>query len=244
MKRLIVTTAGVWLALATCQAQTSASGWTEAFNMRSEKLRTHYVEEPVLVSAIEAPILKGINEWASFCADLLGGQVTEVVSLGRVAASPTVDYEILKMRATTGGYAQLVVWKETGDKKQREVEVLARYGSSSAGVAAEIDEARQRWIELCNSHQPAALVSAMYTAKAMYYNHRPLEQGTESITREYAYMANPKYSLQLTPLISEVIHDRLVFEIGQCSGSYGGKYVLVWLKNEEGQWQVAFDTNI
>ena len=56
-------------------------------------------------------------------------------------------------------------------------------------------------------------------------------------------MNNPKYSLNLTPIVLELVNERIAIEIGQCSGSYNGKYVLVWEKTKDGQWKVLFDAN-
>jgi ketosteroid isomerase-like protein len=40
------------------------------------------------------------------------------------------------------------------------------------------------------------------------------------------------------------VNDNLVYEIGQCKGTYKGKYILVWKKESDGVWRVFIDSNI
>ncbi|MEM6697813.1 MAG: hypothetical protein AAF599_05420, partial [Bacteroidota bacterium] len=88
------------------------------------------------------------------------------------------------------------------------------------------------------------LVEQLYTDNAIYYNHKPVVVGTERITAEYSYMNNPDYSLKLVPLTVEPANKNIVFEIGQCSGSYNGKYVLIWKKVADGVWKILLDSNV
>ena len=57
-------------------------------------------------------------------------------------------------------------------------------------------------------------------------------------------MNNKNYRLKLEPLIVKPVSKNLVFEIGQCSGSYDGKYILVWGKDVDGMWKIIIDSNI
>lgn len=107
-----------------------------------------------------------------------------------------------------------------------------------------IDERRAEWIKYCNLHNARNLVENLYSEKAIYFNHKPLIVGREAIIEDYRYMNNPTYNLHLAPLHLHVISDQIIFEIGQCSGSYNGKYVLVWEKEADGQWWIAMDSNI
>ncbi|CAD5250480.1 MULTISPECIES: DUF4440 domain-containing protein [unclassified Imperialibacter] len=164
-------------------------------------------------------------------------------SLGITSASPWVDYEVVGFQADEQEYVQLIIWNQKSGKQLRELEVLAK-ADPNAPEAATLDTARAEWIRLCNLHEPKKLVEEMYTPDAMYYNHKPMVTGTDAITKEYWYMSNSSYELSLTPLIVQVVSGDLAFEIGQCSGSYNGKYVLVWTKSQENGWQVALDSNI
>ncbi len=107
-----------------------------------------------------------------------------------------------------------------------------------------IDQRRADWIEYCNSHDAEGLVQNLYTENAVYYNHRPVIIGHEALSQVYQYMNNPRYSLNLIPLHVEVVSESIVFEIGQCEGSYNGKYMLVWQKGDDGIWRILMDSNI
>ena len=107
-----------------------------------------------------------------------------------------------------------------------------------------IKERRKEWIMLCNKHNAQGLVEELYSSDAIYYNHKPVIRGHASIIADYAYMNNPEYSLHLEPLTIVPVNDHMVFEIGQCSGSYKGKYILVWKKEKDGEWRIFMDSNI
>lgn len=118
-------------------------------------------------------------------------------------------------------------------------------GGASVGKAdtAEINKRRKEWMELCNAHNASTLVNEMYAKEALYYNHKPLIRGREALAKEYSYMNREKYHLRLNPQTVTPVNEKLVFEIGQCSGSYRGKYIIIWGK-EKGSWNILFDSNI
>ena len=84
----------------------------------------------------------------------------------------------------------------------------------------------------------------MYSENTLYYNHKPLVVGRELLIEEYSYMNRENYQLTLNPIVVDQVNDKLVFEIGQCKGSYGGKYIIIWRKEESGKWEVFIDSNI
>jgi ketosteroid isomerase-like protein len=57
-------------------------------------------------------------------------------------------------------------------------------------------------------------------------------------------MSNESYQLTLNPITIETVNPETVFEIGQCEGSYNGKYILIWKKQTDGQWRIWVDSNI
>ena len=106
-----------------------------------------------------------------------------------------------------------------------------------------IEAARKKWMELCNAHDPTQLVAQVYMEDAFYFNHKPPIRGTQAITEEYQYMASPDYNLTLMPLYLMPVQADLAYEIGQCVGSYGGKYAIIWKKVASGEWKVLLDSN-
>ena len=126
----------------------------------------------------------------------------------------------------------------------RELEFTAKNDTAALNFNEGIAERRALWIRLCNEHNAEKLVTQLYSENALYFNHKPLVKGTDDLVKEYGYMNYPDYSLTLDPLAVETVADDLIFEIGQCSGSYQGKYILIWKKEPDGIWRIFFDSNV
>lgn len=155
------------------------------------------------------------------------------------------QYEIGKFSTTDGQtFHHLLIWNLSGEKPRREFEFVGSKEIVSSSVLVEIDQRRAEWIKLCNEHNAANLVEELYRKDAIYYNHKPIIRGREAIIADYQYMNQPKYNLLLTPILLQAVNETLAFEIGQCSGSYGGKYILVWQKNVDGKWYISMDANL
>lgn len=156
----------------------------------------------------------------------------------------SIIYEISGFRTTDQHqYRRLIIWNTKTGSRKKELEYIAPSQAYST-IDPLIDVQRQAWMKLCNQHQVNQLVSQLYAPRAIYYNHKPIIQGTEDIIREYQYMNSPGYHLTLTPLFTLRVNDAEVFEIGQGSGSYAGKYILIWQKTTDGPWKVILDSNI
>ncbi|MDW3194497.1 MAG: hypothetical protein R8G66_19120 [Cytophagales bacterium] len=139
------------------------------------------------------------------------------------------------------GYVQVLAVSD--QEKQLELEFFSRQLDFTPALV-EIDRRREEWIQLCNAHNAAALINELYSENTMYYNHKPLVVGRPGLIQDYQYMNRESYSLMLTPLKTEQVNENIVLEVGQCSGSYGGKYIIVWKKSDEGKWEVFLDSNI
>ncbi len=165
-----------------------------------------------------------------------------VETLFRVAANKQFQYEIGAFISEGEPYKQVII-TDTENANTRVFEFIARAGADKDFSAA-IDRRRAQWIALCNQHNAQNLINTLYAENTIYYNHRPVVKTREALIPVYQYMNNPQYSLQLSPLHVEHVNDTMVFEIGQCSGSYNGKYILIWEKAEDGEWYVKIDSNI
>ena len=147
--------------------------------------------------------------------------------LGRFSDKGKTDYHFLIIRDGT-------------DKRLLEL-IVPKRGFTSA--EEEIATRRKEWMKFCNAHQVEELVNNLYTDNTLYYNYKPMTEGPKNVISTYAYMNREQYSLQLNPICVEQFRDDLVFEIGQCSGSYNGQYVLVWQKQKTGEWRILLDAN-
>lgn len=167
-------------------------------------------------------------------------------SLYSVPASgdSTIQYEIgTAKNKLNESYTILSIWKKDQSIKKSELIFVGKSNPSQVPLN-ELKNRRDEWMKLCNQHRVSSLVEELYTPDALYFNHKPLIKGTADITKEYDYMNKPNYHLDLAPLHIETVTDSLIFEIGQGSGSYGGKYILIWKKNTQGKWMVYMDSNI
>ena len=218
--------------------------WQQKVNSGAENLGQLYTENAIKVHT-DGKLSEGRGKISKYYKDNPHQieSITTVKSIIAVLDSTTV-YEIGRFAtADQKELAHLILWREENGKLLREVELVAPL-EETGHFKSEIDQRRTEWMTLCNAHNAKDLVANIYSENALYYNHRPMIVGQEAIVTEYGYMNNPNYRLNLTPIIFKTINESLVFEIGQCSGSYPGNYVLVWQKNESGDWRIFFDSNI
>ena len=156
-----------------------------------------------------------------------------------------IYYEIGGFETDQESFKHLIIWRKQDSVRYRELELISRADSSDLSeILPMIDEKRDQWMKYCNAHLVDSLAHKVYDSLTLYYNHKPMVVGREDLIREYQYMANPNYNLQLTPYIVEPVNENIVFEIGQCSGSYGGMYTIVWRRQPDGDWLVLLDSNI
>ncbi len=169
--------------------------------------------------------------------------VRDVKTIKRIKAHAKYDYEIGSFRNKGGDLMKhVVIWDTSQDQDIRELEFLAETDNTEVDLK-QIDMARDNWIRLCNANNAKNLINTVYTKNTLYYNHRPMIVGRKNLIPVYSYMNSPNYNLKLEPIIVEAVSETIVYEIGQCVGSYPGKYILIWQKTDEG-WQILFDSNI
>lgn len=155
------------------------------------------------------------------------------------------QYEIGRFYTQRGQmYQHLLIWGLQREVPLRALEMIVKGENVDSAILEQINQRRTEWIELCNQHNASNLVEQLYSEDAIYYNHKPIIRGHELITADYQYMNRPQYELLLTPIIIAPVNEQLVYEIGQCSGSYGGKYILIWEKEVNGKWYISMDANL
>mgnify|MGYP000433101995 FL=1 len=223
----------------------SLSAWAQLIRGALTDYTAVYVEKPVFLGGsghLGLPMEEQIRNHQIRYADLASLQTHQRVSAREELG---YHYELGSFTNARGlEFKHLLILKEEGDTMRRELEFIARAAPTDSTIQQAIDKRRAEWIRLCNAHNAAELVKELYSANAMYYNHKPLVIGHDAIIEDYQYMNEEKYSLTLTPIAVELVTNRLAYEIGQCSGSYGGKYMLVWQKDKTGQWSIVMDSNI
>lgn len=221
--------------------------WVDAVNSNT----IHAIEKIYASNAVKVVSADSIIENSSQIAKYYGlkkNKITSIESLFNVEASKDrgIKYELIRYKTEDlKEYIQIVIWRLENGEVKREFEFSERSNPEAKEVDIDrIADSRELWIELCNANNAENLIKQLYTADPIYFNHKPLVKGVEDLSKEYSYMNNVNYKLNLQPIKLEVVNKDFAFEIGQCSGSYNGKYILVWKKQADGNWKIHIDSNI
>lgn len=222
------------------------SNWVDAVNNKSvDSIKNFYRVESIKIISSDKQ-LSGSTKIAEYYV-LQTEKIKSISSLYSVKASKekNIDYELIKYETQNGIlYAQLLIWRLENENKFIEFEFVSEMSEEKYNYEKSISERRNLWVELCNTHNPKNLVNTLYNSNSIYFNHMPLIKGQENLIKEYSYMKNANYKLTLDPLKMLFVNDNLAYEIGQCEGTYKGKYILVWKKENDGEWRVFIDSNI
>lgn len=232
------------------QSQKTSSyitGWVNAINDNNiPNIEKMYASNAIKVISGDS-ILNSSKSIAAYYG-IQKSKITSIESLFNVEANKNrrINYEVIRYKTEDlKEYTQLLIWRFEGQKVIREFEFTEERSSESKKVStSDIAERRKLWMELCNENNAEKLVQQLYSSNTIYFNHKPIIRGIEDVIKEYAYMNNANYSLHLQPMKLEVVNANLAYEIGQCSGSYNGKYMLVWKKESNGIWKIYMDSNI
>lgn len=175
-------------------------------------------------------------------------KITSIESILSIEANKEkgINYELVRYETDNlKEFIGIVIWRVENENIIREFEFTQESTLDAKNVdTTNIAERRKLWIELCNKNNSENLVKQLYSNNTMYFNHKPIVKGTEQLIKEYGYMNNENYTLNLHPVKLEVVNANFAFEVGECSGSYKGKYILVWKKETNGNWNIYIDSNI
>lgn len=223
--------------------QPPGDAWMEAYAQHPEQLQEQYFPAAIRM------FLNGTYVQGAYTLGVIWQQSDWKLQERTVLhqAQPHVQdylYEIAEYSSSSGTQiAELCIWNLKEDKPLKEFEFIVPI-SGTLPKAEVLDPYREKWMELCNAHKVSELINTLYAPQTLYYNHRPMVKGRKALIPVYGYMESPDYSLQLTPLAVVPVRSDLILELGQCSGSYPGKYMLVWQRNEKGTWEIILDSNI
>ncbi|NER16093.1 Cif family virulence factor [Spongiivirga citrea] len=223
------------------------SDWVDAINSNNvNALEKMYAPDAMKVISADSIIESSSKIATSYGISKNG--ITSIESLFSVEANKDrhINYELIKYKTEDlNENIQLVIWRLENRKVIREFEFTERNTPETKKVDLnQINDRRNLWMELCNANNAENLVKQLYSANTIYFNHKPIVKGWDDLVKEYDYMNNSNYNLSLEPMKLEVLNANFVFEIGQCSGSYNGKYILIWKKELDGNWNIYIDSNI
>ncbi len=219
--------------------------WLESFNEGNGDVSGFYLKKAVFFPS-EGSLIRGRQAIAAYYRKqrIRHCRFRSITAEARHRAALNLVYEIGYLVAENGTkFKYIVAWREIGDTWARELEAIAKTSEYVVEDASGIERSRQRWIELCRQHDPNVLVKQLYEKNAYYYNRERVLQGTIAIASEYGYMADPGYMLNLAPLSLTFVTSNLAFEIGKCTGTWGGYYLLCWQRGRDGIWRILLDSN-
>ena len=218
--------------------------WKDYINQKSDSLSMLYTEHAVKVfedgtSIVGSEPIK--DHYKSVSYSIASIQSDTIILANQKRG---IEYEIGEyVDQDNSIYKQVIIWQSDNVSRKRVFEFSAKIENSYNELAV-IKVRRALWIKLCNAHNAEALINELYSENTIYFNHKPLVIGRKGLIQDYQYMNNEKYELVLNPIIVDQVSADFVFEIGQCVGSYNGKYIIIWRKDDSGKWEVFIDSNI
>ncbi len=228
------------------QIEYPLSSWSKTLNNGSEILKSHYTLSAILLD-MDGVIAEGNRKVAGYYQDVELKAIRDT-TIFEIHANKdsTYSYQIRDIAFEHGRVlSQLQILGNGVADTLVELEFLADGEETDfASIKNQLSNRRKEWLELCNKHEIETLVNNAYSVSTMYYTHKPLIVGRNDLLTQYNYMNRENYSLHLEPMFIKVVNSMVVYEIGQCSGSYNGKYILIWKFEKDGVWRIIFDSNI
>lgn len=216
--------------------------WNLALN-KGEDLSRFYWEQPTLF--LEHEIYQGKEDIQKQLEELIAseGKLNRHVNKGTVFQGKNNYFEIGYYVYEKARYGFVIGWKKVDETWLREIDILFKTEDAPEIEVSQINDARNLWMKLSNAHDPKALIQQVYTPDAVYVNQGKVYTGTEEITQRYSYMSNPNWKIQLNAKKTQEIQGNLFFEIGQYISNGTGHYVIIWERQENGEWQACLDFN-
>lgn len=218
--------------------------WINYYNLKSDSLKYLYAQNAIKILENGA-VLNGRDQIVdNILKSMLVLNSIERVTMIVAHKERAIEYEISEniyendLREKT-----LTIWQTKNTERKRVFEFVSKVKESTLNHLA-LNERRELWMSLCNKHNAKNLIDELYSENTLYFNHKPIIKGRAQLVGEYAYMNNENYALTLEPEVVDKVNEGIIFEMGQCSGSYNGKYILIWRKDQDGEWRIFIDSNI
>ena len=155
-------------------------------------------------------------------------------------------FEIGKLRLPNDEiYLSLTAWSKYNDGPARkEVEYIDPYdGNLEKMNLRPIHAKRKNWVDYSNDHNPEKLVESTYHRNGYYLSSGRIRMGADKIIEAYQYMKRPNWSIELIPQHIHPVHENLIYEVGRYESTGTGSYLLIWTKDDQGDWKILLDFN-
>ncbi len=228
--------------------------WIKAINKKTAffDLKGFYFDKACLLYPNED---KDIRVYDKFNTSFLGfaEYVNKIKKQKTLHAVKDKDGKILEIgyikTKSQSNFAYVTAWQNGADGLCKEVHLVYPLAGEfnlpikNKAHDTNIDQARDLWVELSNSHRPSKLIKLLYTEDALYFNQGKTYKGFLGIDPKYAYMSNKNWDIELFAEHVLQVSESRALEIGYYKSSGKGHYILVWEKDVEGTWKVLFDFN-
>ena len=144
----------------------------------------------------------------------------------------------------TPSIAYISAWRNELGNWTKDLDVLIPAYKCKTNLK-ELDDLRNKWVEFANLHNPKLLIDTIYKTNAIYFSKFESNIGRESIINRYSYMLDKDFSISLKPEYKMKVNEKIVFETGiyTVKKNYSGVYVIIWEKQNNGEWQILLDFN-
>jgi hypothetical protein len=193
--------------------------WINAFNSRSNDIRTLYIKPCGLL--FNDLFLFGREKVAERL--LLATSTIEAAHVLGVSKNDEMDYIEIGYYDTPGSDAKrlyyITAWHNVapaGEIPQwrRELDVMCPQKSDSTDVPP-LEVARRQWEELAMKHDTLALVQHLYAEDATYFNGGRADTGHQAIASRFLdIMTDSSFSIELEPKHVVRVQPEYAFEVG------------------------------
>ena len=146
-------------------------------------------------------------------------------------------------RVVTDSLHYVIAWRLIGDRWLREVDIILPT-LDMVDENQDIAQMRSEWVKYANGDDPESMVNELFLNDAMYLNNSELSKGHPAITKRLDFIKNPAFHINLKGEDLLVVDDETVIDIGNwITNEYIGYYLIIWEKDESGDWKISLYFN-
>ncbi len=137
----------------------------------------------------------------------------------------------------------VVAWRKIDDIWLRELDIFLP-AETAEFVPDDMAETRAEWINLANGRDPHALAESIFLHDAVYLNNSEASTGHAAIAQRFDFIRNPAFSINLKNEKLCRLDDTTAIDIGNWkTDDFVGYYLILWKKDEAGEWKISLYFN-